>query len=208
MTPADQIRKVRGRWWSNGLQLFDPDGLLPFFPLCSDVPISIRSLFHSVPQDLPSSSAMDPITTFSLVCGVVQIVDTSMEVAKKCRELYKHGASSEDREIEIMASRLTDLYGNLDLRAQDTPGGIQDLCSNCANTAQQLCTEVQKLKVYGPHRKREAVVKTVKAVWKKSAIEDIQEKLDGYQKVLDSNILVDLRCVTHQRLFPFRDELA
>ena len=151
---------------------------------------------------------MDPVTTFSLVCGVVQIVDTSMEIAKKCRELYKNGASSEDREIEIMANHLTDLYGNLDLRARDTPGQLQDLCSKCSNTAQQVCTEVQKLKVSGPHRKREAVVKTVKAVWKKSAIEEIQKQLDGYQKLLDSNILVDLRFVNHHSLFPFRDLLA
>ena len=151
---------------------------------------------------------MDPITVFSLVCGVIQIVDTSMEVAKKCRELYKNGASSEDREIENMAKHLTDLYGNLDPRAQGGPGELQDLCSKCSNTAQQLCTEVQKLKVNGPHRKREAVVKTVKAVWKRSVIEGIQKQLDGYQKLLDSNILVDLRFVPHQSLFPPRDVLA
>ena len=151
---------------------------------------------------------MDPVTVFSLVCGVVQIVDTSMEVAKKCHELYKNGTSSEDREIEDMAKYLTDLYQNLDHRAQVGPGELQALCSKCSNTAQQLCTEVQKLKVSGPHRKRDAVVKTVKAVWKKSAIEEIQKQLDGYQKLLDSNILVDLRFVPHQSLFPFRDVLA
>ena len=143
---------------------------------------------------------MDPVTVFSLVCGVIQIVDTSMEVAKKCRELYKNGASSEDREIENMAKHLTDLYENLDPRAQDGPRELQDLCSKCSNTAQQLCTEVQKLKVNGPHRKREAVVKTVKAVWKRNIIDDIQKQLDGYQKLLDSNILVDLRFVPHQSL--------
>ena len=151
---------------------------------------------------------MDPVTVFSLACGVIQIVDTSMDVAKKCRELYKNGASSEDREIENMANSLTDLYGNPDPRAQDGPGELQDLCSKCSNTAQQLCTEVQKLKVNGPHRKREAVVKTVKAVWKKSAIEEIQKQLDGYQRLMDSNILVDLRFVPHQSLFPFRDVLG
>ena len=150
---------------------------------------------------------MDPLTVFSLVCGVIQIVDTSMEVAKKCRELYKNGASSEDREIENMAKILVDLYQNLDHRAQAGPGELQDLCSKCSKTAQQLCTEVQKLKVNGPHRKREAVVKTVKAVWKKSSIIEIQKQLDGYQKLLDSNILVDLRFVPHQSLFPLRDEL-
>ena len=145
---------------------------------------------------------MDPITVFSLVCGVVQIVDTSMEVAKKCRELYKDGTSSEDREIENMAKHLMDLHGSLDPRTQGCPGELRDLRSKCSDTAQQLCTEVQKLKVNGPHRKREAVVKTVKAVWKRNAIEEIQKQLDGYQKLLDSNILVDLRFVPHQSPLP------
>ena len=144
---------------------------------------------------------MDPITVLSLVCGVIQIVDTSMEVAKKCRELYKDGASSEDREIENMAKHLTDLYGDLDPRAQDGPRELQDLCSKCSNTAQQLCTEVKKLKVNGPHRKREVVFKTIKAMWKRSAIEDIQKQLGCYQRILDSKILVDLRSVRKQTLF-------
>lgn len=145
---------------------------------------------------------MDPFTVFSLVCGVVQIVDTSMEVATKCRELYKDGASSEDREIEEMAKNLMDLHRNLDPRAQDGPGELQDLFSKCSDTAQQLCTEVQKLKVNGPHRKREVVVQTVKAMWKRSTIEAIQKQLEGYQKLLDSNILVELRFVRHRSLFP------
>ena len=138
---------------------------------------------------------MDPVTVFSLVCGVIQIVDTSMEVAKKCRELYKNGASSEDKEIENMANNLTGLYGDLDLRVQDSPGELQDLYSNLSDTAKQLCTEVQKLKVNGPHRKREVVFKTIKAMWKRSAIEEIQRQLGGYQRIIDSKILVDLRSV-------------
>ena len=146
---------------------------------------------------------MDPITVFSLVCGVIQIVNTSMEVAKKCRELYKDGASSEDREIENMAKHLMDLHGSLDPRAQGGPGELQDLRSKCSDTAQQLCSEVQKLKVNGPHRKREVVFKTVKAMWKRNAIEDIQKQLDGYQRILDSYILVNLRFVRQQSLFPF-----
>ena len=87
-----------------------------------------------------------------------------------------------------------DLHGNLELGAQ---GGPRELCSKCSDTAQQLCTEVQKLKVNGSRRKREAAVKTVKAVWKRNVIEEIQKQLDGYQELLDSNVLVDLRLVPH-----------
>ncbi|KAM0797539.1 hypothetical protein BDR22DRAFT_862620 [Usnea florida] len=166
--------------------------IMVFCPIRGDAPITLRSLFHQVLRDLLSSSIMDPLTVFSLVCGIIQIVDTSMEIAKKCRELYKYGASSEDREIENMAKHLTDLYGHLDPRAKDSPGELKDLYSKCSDTAKQLCTEVQTLKINGPHRKREVVFKSIKAMWKRSAIEEIQRQLGGYQRMLDSKILVDL----------------
>ena len=57
--------------------------------------------------------------------------------------------------------------------------------------------ELQKLKVNEPNRKRKVVGKALKIMLRKGAIEDIRKRLRDYQKVLDSRILVDLRCVHH-----------
>ena len=38
---------------------------------------------------------MDPVTAFSLVCGVFQTIDFGVKVAKTWRELYKEGTASE-----------------------------------------------------------------------------------------------------------------
>jgi len=38
---------------------------------------------------------MDPFTAFSLACGVIQVVDFSLNVIGKCREVYRDGTSTE-----------------------------------------------------------------------------------------------------------------
>lgn len=144
---------------------------------------------------------MDPFAAFSLVCGIIQVIDFSTKVVKKCHELYRDGVSSEDQEIEGMARYLTDLGQNLDLSNRGDNDEIMDLGFKCSRTAQELVAELGKLKAHGAHRKRLAFKKTVRAIFKSSAVDDIQKRLGEYQKLLDSSILVALRSV-HYHSFP------
>lgn len=141
---------------------------------------------------------MDPLSAFSLTCGVIQVIDFSTKVAKKCHELYRDGASSDNKEIEDMARYLTGLRTNLDLTDGGGVDNLLDLGSKCSTTAKELVAELEKMRVDGPHRKRQAVKKTFKAMKKRKAIDDIQKRLEEYRKLLDSTILVDLRFVHHQ----------
>ncbi len=104
---------------------------------------------------------MDPLTAFSLVCGIVQLVDFSTEVVEKCRELCKDGTSSENKDLEEMATQLTGLYTNLDLTTQEDTEELLDLGSKCSQTAQELVTALQKLKVDGPQRKPQVFGKAI-----------------------------------------------
>ena len=56
---------------------------------------------------------MDPLSAFSVACGVIQVVDFSTKVVVKCRELCKNGTLSENKEIESLAQHLTDLSTGL-----------------------------------------------------------------------------------------------
>lgn len=146
---------------------------------------------------------MDPFNAFSLACGVIQIVDFSIKVAKKCHELYKDGASSENEEVEDMVKHLTDLHKNLDLTDQDGLDELTDLGLKCSKTAKELIAELQKLKVNRPHRKREVISKTLRGMRKRGTIEEIQKRLGDYRRVLDCRILVDLRFVHCHNLYSF-----
>lgn len=95
---------------------------------------------------------MDPLTTFSLACGVIQIV----------------------------AFRTKVLRTNLYLPSQPNHDELLDLGTKCSKTALELIRELQNLKETGPQRKREVLRKTMKTIWKKGAIDDIQKRLEGY----------------------------
>lgn len=145
---------------------------------------------------------MESFAAFSLACGIIQVVDFSSKVLKKCHELYRDGVSSEHREIEEMARHLTDLCANLDLSDQCGDNELTDLGSKCSRTAEELVVELGKMKVHGPHRKRLAFKKTLRAVFKGNTVDDIQKRLREYQKTLDSRILVDLRLVHCRKCYP------
>ena len=138
---------------------------------------------------------MDPLSAFSLACGVIQVVDFSTEVVKKARELYKDGNLSQNKEAEEMAIQLTQLRSSLKLpthRDRDDTELLK-LGEKCSDTAKDLVTEIQKLKVSGPHKKRQVLGKTIKTIWKKTAIDEIQKRLDNYRNLLDHRVLIDLR---------------
>ena len=147
---------------------------------------------------------LDPMSALGLACNIIQIVDFSLEAVAKFRELYKDGASSENRELEDMTIRLKDLRADLNIVSPTTreskPLFIDDkeleaLADECCKTADELTAELDTLKISGPHKKRQAVPKFFRSIRRKSVVEGIQRKLDGYQKVLDTRILVNLRFV-------------
>ena len=116
-------------------------------------------------------------------------------MVKKCHELYRGGVSSEHEEAEEMANHLTALRAKLDLPDESVDKDLLDLGSKCSSTAKELIAELEKLKVDERHRKRQSLNKSFKAILKKNSMEKIQKRLEGYQKLLDSRILVDLRFV-------------
>ena len=151
---------------------------------------------------------MDPLTAFSVACGVIQVVDFSTKVVVKCRDIYKTGASSENKEIESMTKHLTDLFTDLgnSTSAVPNPGpmpwlyhddqDLRKLAQQCSETAKELIAEIRKLSIEGQPRKRDVLRMTVKVIGKKSAIEGIERRLEQYRRTLDTRILINLRFVS------------
>ena len=152
---------------------------------------------------------MDPLTAFSLACGVIQVVDFSMKVLAKCKEFHDHGALSEYQEVEEITKHLTNL--RLDALPPHSSGTTQtpddrelrELLKTCSETAEQLVAKLQTLKIKGSHKKRQAIVKTVKAFREKKEIQDLEKRLNSYHRVLDTKILVNLRFVGESTSYLF-----
>lgn len=150
---------------------------------------------------------MDGLAAFNLASSVIQVIDFSTKIVVKCHELYKYGASTENKEIESMAKHLTELATDLELpntiqSPRSAPQLYRDdeelvkLGQQCSETAAELLGEVQKLSIQGRRRKRDAFRKAVKGIRKQSAIGDIQRRLGQYRMTLNTRILVNLRFVS------------
>ena len=143
---------------------------------------------------------MDPLTAFSLACGVIQVVDFSIKALSKCKEIYQEGSLSDCKELESMTKHLIDVRAKLDLPnskqgVQASDATLLELAGHCSETADQLVSKLHSLKLDGPHKRRQAVLKAVRFLWERGEIQEIQKRLDGYRNALDSQVLVDLRYV-------------
>lgn len=147
---------------------------------------------------------MDPLTAFSLACGVIQVIDFSTKTLMKCKEIYKEGSLSDHRNLEDSIKHLIDIREKLDLpdatQRAESPIAANDqslieLSRQCSATADQLVEKLHSLRIQGPHERPKAIFKTVKSLWEKGEIEEIQKRLDRYQTALDTQILVSLRSV-------------
>jgi len=144
---------------------------------------------------------MDPITAFSLACGVIQVIDFSAKVLSQCREIYKNGSLSENESIESMTEHLTTLRADLQPTASSTgaqTAGDKDLIQlskQCSDMAKELVAEQQPVKAGSIGSRWKAVSVTFRSLKKKSTIERMQRQLDEYRKILDTKVLADLRLV-------------
>lgn len=174
--------------------------LLPY-DIIAIAPLYLQSRYRVLAVAL--LPLMDPVSAFSLACGVIQIVDFSIKTVSSCRRLYKEGSLSENGAIEGWAEHLTELIAELKIPIEEAavralPPNEQELlklATECSATARDLIQQVNSLKVSGPRKKREAFKKGVRALWREDVMEDIQKRLDSYQKLLDTKVLISIRYV-------------
>ena len=145
---------------------------------------------------------MDPVTAFSIACGVIQVVSFSLRLMSKSKELYEKGSLEQNDSLENLAHHLSDLKVELD-RPFISPGGahsqdeqdLQQLADKCSKTAQELLWELSKLKVSESNRRRQVIKVSVRAVLKRNPLKDIEGRLKSYRDVLNTRILLALRYV-------------
>ena len=142
---------------------------------------------------------MDPLSAFSLACGVLQVVDFSCKLISTINDFYKKGSLGENDDLERQSSHLTALRSAMNSdRAIDSTSnqGHQELlklAGECDATAQELLEQLDALKVSGSNRLWKSFDKSFTAMRRKGAIDRLNKRLDSFRKVLDTRILINLR---------------
>ncbi|KAL8776162.1 MAG: hypothetical protein Q9213_008374 [Squamulea squamosa] len=127
---------------------------------------------------------MDPVTAFSLAAGVLQVVDISFKAVKKCHELYKDGSLAEHNETAVVTDALGRATESLNASIGKSAAHLSkdgseilDLSTKCSRTAQELLTELQKLKLDQAGGLRQAIAKSVLSIRRKKLLREKQSDL-------------------------------
>ena len=154
---------------------------------------------------------MDPVTAFGLAAGVLQVVDLSFKVLSKCREIYTEGSLAENRSTEEITKYLGETTDRLKTAVQNAPSArsqdstdIIDISTKCSKTAEELLTELAKMRIEVGGGRRQAITKAFRATRRKKFIADSQQKLETYQRLLDTRILARLNSHSVQQAKDFQ----
>ena len=148
---------------------------------------------------------MEALAALSLVCNILQLVDAAGKAYNVCHEIHTLGASTEDQRVTYTSEQLEEAYTalnnslssptNTGSQVLPSPVDLSDLGSQCYETAKALNEELLALRKKPDGGLRDSVKAFVKKKKKANSIEQIKTRLDEYQKVLDTKILIDLRHV-------------
>lgn len=153
---------------------------------------------------------MELLSALGLVCNILQLVDAAGKAYNVCHEIHTLGASIGDQRMTYTSEQLQEAYTALNASLKPTTStssqalssqvDLNGLGSRCYKTARALHDELLALRKKPDGGLRESVKVFVKKKKKAKSIEQIKTRLDEYQKVLDTKILIDLRYVFCSRL--------
>jgi hypothetical protein len=149
----------------------------------------------------------DPLTAVGLAGTVVQFVDFSTKLVSHSVELYEKGKLSCHDELEKATVDLTQLTQELSYipqASQSQPGfvrrrpsreevALEQLAASCAELGGQLLSVLNSLNAQKSHNCLESFRTALRAVRKKSNIEDIDHRLKKLKDQLCMRLLAILR---------------
>ena len=147
---------------------------------------------------------LDPMAALGLVGNIVQFVDFSIKLVGKAHEIHKSvdGALAENLDTETVARTLRKLQSKLKIDEKhnmtydsETEGLLEGLCESCDGTAKELLDILEGFKAQGKMTPWKSMRHAIKNVKGKAAVLEISARLWGFRKLLDTTILVELRCV-------------
>ncbi|KAF8855734.1 hypothetical protein BDZ45DRAFT_746174 [Acephala macrosclerotiorum] len=160
---------------------------------------------------------LDPLTALSVATSVIQVVDFSLKIVSKSRDLYRSngGVLEENGETETVTIRPEDLTSRLQYPEdiQDRTGQhgtdertqhnrLRDICQECSEASDELIAFLGKLKVpkWSENRKWKSFRQALKSVWSKKAIDQMASRLEVLRAELDSHILEILRSLNGEKV--------
>ena len=161
---------------------------------------------------------MDPVTAFSIACGVIQVVDFSSKVVRKVWTIVKSSSGTlvEYEELEKEAVALQGLMNGLRIAndpatqrytsatvqgpndvaiSNSTAQAIRQIASQCGETSKKIINLLNEIKA-DPEKYKSTfsrAVKAMRSIPKSGKISKLESQLEEYRKRMEQHIIIDLR---------------
>jgi hypothetical protein len=144
---------------------------------------------------------MEALAAFSIACNVIQVVDFSLELFRDGKQITHSGSTAKLDDLSLVSKQLEDLCQDLDMSLQTAPRPISkdndhllqvaQGCSRAAHDLQKKLGEIMMNKK-GERGKLDIMRKMVTS---SKTVAALYNQLRDYEKLLNTQILVQLRCV-------------
>ncbi|KAL8899220.1 MAG: hypothetical protein Q9207_006309 [Kuettlingeria erythrocarpa] len=138
---------------------------------------------------------MEALAAFSLVSGILQVLDVSCKAVAECREFYRDGSIAAHRDTGEIVEALATPPSRETLE-------ILNLTRKCNAIARELHVEISKLKFNNSGRRR-ALLKAVQSIRKTRWLKEMQAQLNACSQTLDTLILIKLDTQSLRRSYDF-----
>jgi len=137
------------------------------------------------------------ITALGVAGNIIQFLDFGLKLTSKAHEIYKstNGALSEHNDMEVLVEGLAKLTTKLEESCWMTTGNdeLEDICRRCTLAADELLGALKNMKLEGNKNKAKSVQAALKAIWKKSRVDEMKKRLEGFRDEMQLHVLVDLK---------------
>lgn len=100
---------------------------------------------------------LDPLSAVSLVVNIFDLVNYSVQIVSKAREVHKSAAGADDETVDIEATTkdLVELTVKLQTPSNSPTNdpALDSICQACKNVTQELLDALAKVKVEGKNSK-------------------------------------------------------
>ncbi|KAI4225318.1 MAG: hypothetical protein LQ349_007087 [Xanthoria aureola] len=148
---------------------------------------------------------MEALAAFSLVAGILQVLDVSFRAVKEYREIYKDGSVAAHRDTSVIVEALARATSSLNTPQPHSPAlsssedvEIVILSRSCCAIATELHAEFKKLQL-GKGGYGQVILKAVQSRRKARWLRETHAKLNVHIRTLDTLILItlDTRSLRH-----------
>ncbi|KAF4466302.1 hypothetical protein FALBO_6836 [Fusarium albosuccineum] len=146
---------------------------------------------------------MDPLSTLSIVAGVVQFLDFGSRVLSGANEAYSSsvGRTSRNAELSATVADFSTFSGELEAKSKlltNVPAGSSQeifvrLCHECKDISRQLEDAISKHQATGNHgfdRAVSSLVVVIEGIWSASKIERMKQRLGEIKEEINMALLI------------------